>query len=46
MNEPGRNNSIHGLLWDKAMTVQNTAADNKAAVVTLGYTFNNASDPG
>jgi hypothetical protein len=40
MNEPSRNNSIHGLLWNKTMTVVDSVADDVHAFVRLEYTFN------
>lgn len=40
MNEPSRNNSIHGLLWNKTMSIVASAADDVHAFVRLEYTFN------
>ena len=40
MNEPARNNSIHGLLWNKTMTVVAHAADDNHAFVRLEFVFN------
>lgn len=45
MNEPARNNSIHGLIWDKTLDIAASRADNKSASVTLAYDFAN-TDPG
>jgi galactose mutarotase-like enzyme len=36
----GLNNSLHGLLWNKALTVLGTDQNATAASVQLGYAFN------
>jgi aldose 1-epimerase len=45
MNEPARNNSIHGLLWNRTLTVLAAAGGVSSATLTLGFTFDN-TDPG
>eukprot|EP00043_Microstomoeca_roanoka_P028522 m.18356 g.18356 ORF g.18356 m.18356 type:complete len:363 (+) comp8473_c1_seq1:100-1188(+) len=45
MNEPARNNSIHGLLWDKRMNLLSQTSGDEEGTVVLSFTFNN-TDPG
>ena len=45
MNEPERNNSIHGLLWDKTLTVVDQNTGGGMASLTLNYVFDQ-TDPG
>lgn len=45
INEPARNNALHGLLYAKAMKVVKSEADANSAVLTLSYDFN-GSDGG
>lgn len=45
INEPGRNNALHGLLYNRLMKVMKTEADADSAVLVLGYDFD-GSDKG
>lgn len=45
MNEPARNNSIHGLLWNKTLTVTSAKSDANGAYLVLSYVFD-GSDQG